>query len=303
MTDHADSPKRILVTAQNSFIGNSFGRWIAANYNGKYCVDYISCRDESWKEKTLAGYDVILHVAGIAHIKETKINVQKYYEVNRDLTVALAERAKAEGVRQFIFISSMSVYGLESGIITSKTIPNPTSAYGASKLQAEEHLKNMANVEYKLAIIRPPMVYGVNSKGNYERLKGIALKTPVFPKYRNSRSMIYVDNLSEFIRLIIDDCSSGVFFPQNREYVETSEMVQLIAKAHNKNVRLSPLFNPLLYLIKKRFKFVNKVFGNLVYEKDLSLYKMPYWVADFSQSIQLTEKSNVYEKNCNPIES
>lgn len=277
--------KRILITAKHSYIGNSFAEWT----NGKYDIDFISCRTDEWKQSSFSVYDAILHVAGIAHIKESKDNIKLYYEVNRDLTIELAAKAKADGVKQFIFLSSMSVYGIESGIINKDTPTNPKNNYGISKIEAENQIKLLENDHFKITTIRPPMVYGMGCKGNYSRLAKMALRLPIFPSVDNQRSMIHIDNLSEFLVLLIEDCSSGVYFPQNSEYVNTSEMVWLIAEFNGKKIRMIKLFNPLLSLLGNKIGIVNKVFGDLVYDKEMSIQKKNYCLHDLKESIRKTE--------------
>ena len=127
--------KKILITGANSYIGTSFEKYLKENYPDEYIVDTVDMIDGSWREKSFAGYDSVFHVAGIAHQKETKKNAHLYYEVNRDLAVETAKKAKSEGVKQFIFLSSMSVYGMDTGVITKETKPNPKSNYGKSKFQ------------------------------------------------------------------------------------------------------------------------------------------------------------------------
>src|SRR5699024_2557229 len=213
---------------------------------------------------------------------------EKYYKVNRDLTIEVAEKAKAQAVKQFIFLSSIIVYGENvnnNGIIDENTIPQPSNFYGNSKLQAERGISPLEDETFKVVIIRPPMIYGKGSKGNYHKLAKAAQKLPIFPDIDNQRSMLHIDNLSEFIRLMIDNEESGLFFPQNREYVKTSEMVRLIGEVHGKEVRLVKVFNPFLKLIRNRFGIVNKVFGNLVYHQSLSNYKINYRILDLKETI------------------
>jgi len=278
--------KKILITGANSYIGTNFEKWLS-NYPDEYEVDTISLRDELWKEKDFLIYDVVYHVAGIAHRKETDENRDLYFEINRDLAYEVAKKSKQDGVKQFIFLSTMSVYGLETGIITRDTPHNPNNAYGKSKLEAEELIKKLEDESFKIAIIRPPMVYGKGCKGNYPRLARLAIKTPIFPDVDNKRSMIYIDNLSEFIRLLIDNYSSGLFLPQNNEYVNTSEMVKLIAEVNGKKIIMTKIFNPLLKLLN--VSTINKVFGDLVYEKDLSEYENDYKIYEFKKSVFITE--------------
>lgn len=278
--------KNILITGKNSYIGTSLENWLMREPD-KYKVDRVDMRDGSWKEKDFSQYDVVFHVAGIAHIKETSDNQDLYYKVNRDLTYETAQKAKQDGVEQFIFLSSMSVYGIENGVIDMDTILKPNSAYGKSKIEAEDLINKLQDNSFTVATLRPPMVYGEGCRGNYPRLVGLALKTPIFPNVDNKRSMIYIDNLSEFVKQLIDNRNGGLFFPQNAEYVNTSEMVRLIAEAHGKRVVMTKLFNPLLRLLN--VSTVNKVFGDLVYDMSMSEYESDYRVYGFIESIIKTE--------------
>lgn len=280
--------KKILIIGKNSYIGKSLENWLRI-YPDKYYLDTISLRNDNWKQKDFSKYDVVFHAAGIAHIKETEANADLYYKVNRDLTFQVAKKAKFEGVKQFIFLSSMSVYGIEKGVIDSKSPLTPNSNYGKSKLQAEELIKSLEDdINFKVAILRPPMIYGKGCKGNYPRLAKLAVKIPFFPDIDNKRSMIYIDNLSEYVRLIIDNCESGLFFPQNNEYVNTTNMVKLVAHAHGKKIRTIKLFNFLIKIINN--STLNKVFGDLIYEKNLSKSKIKCdSFISIEESINLTE--------------
>ncbi|UTR12128.1 NAD-dependent epimerase/dehydratase family protein [Evansella sp. LMS18] len=288
--------KKILVTGANSYVGTSFIKWLS-QYPEKYSIDTISLRDESWKQRSFKGYDVVLHTVGIAHVDSSpdpKME-QEYYRVNRDLTIETAEKAKNEGVKQFIFLSSIIVYGDSSYInkprvIDEKTVPKPANFYGNSKLQAENGIKLLENESFKVAIIRPPMIYGKGSKGNYPKLAQAAQILPIFPNIENQRSMLHIDNLSEFLRLLIANKDSGIFFPQNAEYVKTSDMVKLISEARGKKIRLIKLFNPLLGILGRKVGIINKMFGSLIYEQSLSDYKKNYIVRNFKESIFETEK-------------
>jgi len=279
--------KKILITGANSYIGISFEKWLQ-QWLDDYSIDTVDMIGDDWKNKSFAGYDVVLHLAGIAHVKETKENADQYYKVNRDLVYEVAQKAKINGVKQFIFLSSMSVYGIENGVISRNSPLNPKSNYGKSKLQAEKLIAPLGDDTYKIVILRPPMIYGKGCKGNYPRLAKLALNFPFFPDIKNKRSMIFVDNLCEFVRLLIDDWGSGLFFPQNEEYVCTSEMVKLIAEVHRKKIQLTQAFNPLLRLFKTNT--VNKAFGDLVYNKNLSEYRSGYCIYGLQTSIRKTEE-------------
>lgn len=281
--------KRILITGVNSYVGNRLEAWLVKEPDN-YIVDKISLRDESWKDRDFSIYDSIVHVVGIAHRKETKDNKGLYYEVNRDLTFNIAQKAKQEGVPHFIFLSSMSVYGIDEGIIDEKTKPNPKSHYGKSKFEAEQLILSLENEQFKVAILRPPMIYGKGCKGNYRRLAKLARKVPIFPDIENKRSMIYIDNLSEFIKIIIDSHKNGLFFPQNSEYVNTTELVTLIATFNGKRIKLTKVFNPIINRLSN--ETVTKVFGDLVYSNKLASRNFTKSVIfiDFEESIKQTEE-------------
>jgi UDP-glucose 4-epimerase len=284
--------KNILITGKNSYIGTSLENWLMREPD-KYKVDTIDMKDGSWKDADFSIYDVVFHVAGIAHVSSDPKMEDFYYKVNRDLTIETAEKAKAEGVKQFIFMSSIIVYGDSSSskrVIDRNTVPTPSNFYGNSKLQAEEGIKHLESDDFKIVVLRPPMIYGKGSKGNYPRLANMAKKIPVFPYIDNERSMLHIDNLCEFIKVMIDHEETGLFFPQNKEYVKTSEMVKLIAEVHGKKILM---ISWMSWLIRLMFGIgiVNKVFGNLVYEKSMSDYdKANYRIRTFKESIELTEK-------------
>jgi len=289
--------KRILITGKDSYIGNSVKNWLMSSEQ-HYIIDEVCVKDNDWQGMNFSNYDAVFHVAGIAHSdtgKATEEIKMLYYKVNTDLTIEVAKKAKLEGVCQFIFMSSMIVYGDNApfGIrsrITKDTTPNPDNFYGDSKWQAEIGLVALKSDDFQIAIIRPPMVYGKDSKGNYPRLAKLAQKLPLFPDVDNERSMLHIDNLCEFIRLVITYVEDGIFHPQNAQYVKTSDLVVEIAAVHGKKIRLTRFFNPFLKILGRQLGIVNKVFGNLSYDMALSEYKDDYRIRDFRESIELTEK-------------
>ena len=285
-----DRVKKVLITGKDSYIGTSFEKWLS-QWPDKYMVDTIDMKGDTWKDNDFSEYDVVFHVAGIAHVSSNSKREDLYYRVNRDLAVETAIKAKAEGVKQFIFMSSIIVYGGSKSckrVIDQDTVPKPNNFYGRSKLQAEEGIRPLEDDNFKIVILRPPMIYGKGSKGNYPRLAKLARRIPVFPDINNQRSMLHIDNLCEFIKFMIDNKESGLFFPQNKEYVKTSEMVRLIAEVHGKKIRLTKVFNPFIKLIF-RIGTINKVFGNLVYEQSMGEYKENYRVNGLKESIEATE--------------
>ena len=230
----------------------------------------------------------------MGHVSEER--KAEYYAVNRDLTLAVAEKAKADGVGQFLYMSSAIVYGDSAPIgkrkvITKDTPVAPANFYGDSKAQAEKGLKKLESDAFRVAVLRPPMIYGPGSKGNYPTLSKMARKLPLFPKVDNQRSMLYVENLAECVRLLIEQGIGGIFWPQNREYSNTSQLVALIAKAHGKHIVLVPGFTWALKLLSHCTGLVNKAFGSLCYDPALSAAPGDYCVADLARSIEETEKT------------
>lgn len=291
--------KRILITGANSYIGTSFENYMK-KYADEYMVDTIDMIDGGWRKKSFSGYDVVYHVAGIAHSDNGKISKERerlYYAVNTDLAIETAQKAKAEGVKQFIFMSSAIVYGNSAPIgknkvITRETPVSPANCYGDSKVQAENGILPFNDETFKVVILRPPMIYGKSSKGNYPTLAKMALKFPVFPYVKNERSMLYIGNLMEFVRLMIQNEESGIFWPQNAEYSNTSELVKTIAAEHGKKVHLLKGFGWALKFLGIFMGLVNKAFGSLSYDKTLSEYKENYRIATLSESIAVTESDN-----------
>ena len=273
--------RRLLIAGTRSYIGESFKAFLAQRPE-EYQVDELETIGLKPTKALFEGVDAIFCVAGIAHIKETSENRRLYYDVNRDLVVEIAKTAKEAGVKQFILLSTTSVYGLEVGHITKASQPRPKNAYGESKLQADEEIKKLEDDGFKFCCLRPPMVYGKNCRGNYQALRKFALKSPIFPDYPNRRSMIYIGNLCEFVKECVNEEKSGLFLPQNAEYTNTSEMVKLIAREHGKKIMLTKAFNWAIRIAP--VKVVKKVFGDLTYEPTETVNKY-----GFEESVRLTE--------------
>ena len=286
--------KKILITGAGSFVGTSFEKYIRDNYADRYEVEAIEMRDGSWRKKNFSDHDVVYHVAGIAHSDNGKNSAGKekiYRSVNTDLAIEVALKAKTEGIKQFIFMSSAIIYGDSAPIgkakvITKDTAPSPTNCYSDSKLQAEKGIIPLQNESFKVCILRPPMIYGKGGKGNFPILEKMADKLPIFPKVQNQRSMLYIGNLVEFVRLMIENEEEGIFWPQNAEYSNTSELVKMIAEAKGKKIILVSGFGWMLKLLSFATGLVNKAFGNLCYEQNMSEYKQPYRRFTLNDSIR-----------------
>ncbi len=295
--------KRVLITGANSYIGTAVEKYLTDH---QYLVDTVDMMDASWREKDFVGYDTVYHVAGIAHADTGRVSEERkaqYYKINTDLAEETARKAKEDGVRQFIFMSSAIVYGDSAPIGCAKRIVSadeakPANFYGDSKFQAEKKILAMESEHFSVVILRPPMIYGKNSKGNYPVLAKLAKKLPVFPAVRNERSMLYIENLCEFVRLMIANEEKGLFHPQNAEYSNTSELVKLIAHAHGRKILLIPGFGWALKLLSHLTGLVNKAFGSMSYDMALSEYKEDYRVCGLYESIERTEKQG-HEESVN----
>ena len=294
--------KRVLITGKGSYIGTKVERWLR---KAGHDVDVLDMLNDEWKEFDFHGYDSIYHVAGIAHADISNVSEETkklYYSVNCNLAVEIAEKAKNSGVSQFIYMSSLLVYG-DSGMgsykddryIDNSTSPNPSNFYGDSKWQAEIKLKELISDTFHVAVLRPPMIYGRGCKGNYNGMRKIAIKSPIFPDYNNKRSVLYIGNLCEFVRLLIEEGSGGIFWPQNKEYVKTSDFIRQIANVHKRPILITKKINWLIpfgaYMPQKISGLVNKAFGSLYIDKDLSdSFEGKYQVYTFYESIRRTER-------------
>lgn len=289
--------KKVLITGANSYIGVSFEKYMQ-NFTEEVSVETVDMIDGTWREKDFSAYECVYHVAGIAHSDNGKISEEKkklYYAVNTDLAIETAKKAKADGVKQFIFMSSAIVYGKSAKIgktkmITKDTPVDPENCYSDSKVQAEIGLKELEDENFKLVILRPPMIYGKGSKGNYPTLSKFGKKLPFFPYVKNQRSMLYIENLLEFVRLMIVNEESGTFFPQNAEYGNTSEIVKKIGVAHGRKVRLVKGFGWAVKFMGLFTGLINKAFGNFTYDMSMSEYKQDYRLKTLDESIEATEQ-------------
>ncbi len=296
-----DDIKNVLITGKDSYIGNAFTSYAMEHYpNIK--IDTLDMLDGMWKDRSFEGYDAILHVAGIAHADTENLCDEKkdeYYRINKDLAIQVAKKGRDSGVKQFIFMSSMIIYGEsapygKTKIIDEHTIPNPTNFYGDSKWQADKGIRALKSEDFNVAVLRPPMIYGHGCKGNYLTLSTLAKNLPIFPCVYNERSMLHIDNFCEFLCLLILSGEGGVYFPQNRQYSNTSELVKQINKVKGGKVRTIKLLNPLVMISShiqgKIGRLTNKAFGNFVYDQKLSQYKgLEYQIVDLNESIKRTE--------------
>lgn len=294
--------KKVLITGANSYIGVSFENYVNEHYSPELSIDTVDMIDGSWRQKDFVPYDIVFHVAGIAHADVSRVDEEtkkKYYAVNTDLAKETCKKAKDSGVKQFVFMSSAIIYGEsapygQSKRITKEIEPQPSNFYGDSKWQADKGVRELADENFTVTVLRPPMIYGKGSKGNYPILSKMAKKLPIFPNIQNERSMLYIENLCEFLAQVMIRGEGGIFWPQNAEYTKTSEMVRMIAAASGHKIKVSKAWNwvvKLAYIIPgKTRNLINKAFGNMTYDQIISQYDFEYRVVDLRDSIARTEK-------------
>ena len=281
--------KKILITGAGSFVGESVKKYILET-SSEFEIDAVDTMDGHWKEADFEKYDVVFHVAGIAHVDPKPEMAPLYYKVNRDLTIEIARHAKSQGVKQFVFMSSRIVYyaskSLKGNVTRPETQPAPNDFYGDSKLQAENGLHELECESFKICILRPPMIYGPGNKGNLPRLGWLATKLPIFPAWHNKRSMLHVNNLAEFVKQIILREMSGTFFPQNADLADTVEIVRHFAKEHNHKIWISRIFNPFVWLGSLFLPAIPKMFADSYYVPEMSQYEFDYQVVGFEESLK-----------------
>ncbi len=280
--------KRVLIAGEGSYIGTRIAAWLGRSPE-RFAATALDMRGDGWRAFDFAGFDAVVLVAGIAHLRETKENEPLYDAVNHRLAVAVAESAKAAGVSQFVFFSSMSVYGRTTGRITADTPARPSSAYGRSKLAAEAGLTALAGEGFRVATLRPPMIYGPGCRGNYPRLSALVQRLPVFPRVQNERSMLYIDTLCAFVERLLDSGEGGLFFPQNPDYVRTDALAAAIAAAHGRRLWQPRGLGWLLRLLAPRVPTLGKVFGTLTYDRAMSAAFADTAALPFAETIRRTE--------------
>lgn len=289
---------RVLITGKGSYIGRKLKTWL--ENTGEIIVDELDMLNPDWVNCDFTPYDTVIHVAAIVHKKDKKIPWATYYEVNANLPVRVAKKAKESHVEQFIFFSTMAVYGQNKklpygNIIDDKTLLNPKNFYGRSKLEAEKKLKKLNSKDFKVSIVRPPNILGYGCPGNYVNFFiKIAKLTPVFPKvYENSKqSFLYIDNLCKFIYILMNNRKSGIFHPQDGEGFSTFELVSEMANVLHKQIYFSVTLGKVIRFFSK-IPIIIKVFGGVSYSSFLSEqpYKN-YSIVNFKSAIRKTIKNS-----------
>lgn len=275
--------KKILIYGKGSYIGDHYREGLEARGHQVTMIDSLVQKPG---EFPLEGYEVVINVVGIAHIKITPDMEPLFYKINTDYAVDLCRLAKEAGVKQYIYMSSMNVFGDTSECIKSREQENPKNFYGKSKMLADERIHAMEDTDFKVVSIRPPVVYGKGCKGNFTLLEKVAGVAFVFPKYKNTRSMIFIDHLVNFLCQMVENEENGYFHPQNKNHISTTEAVVAIRKAKGKKTLLIPGLGWLICLMMLFVTKAERAFANDYYDLEISKYRdNSYCPGEFEDTI------------------
>lgn len=283
--------RSVLILGENSFIGGALERRLAA-FVGRYRVRALGMHGEAWQAFDFSGFDCAVHVAGIAHVSPKPQMTPLYEAVNRDLALACARRCKQAGVRQFIFLSSANVFGQaacagQERLIAPDTPPAPANAYGRTKLEAEQGLRALEDEHFRVAVLRPMMVFGAGCRGNYRLLSALARRAFIFPAFGGLRGAVYIEDLAELMRRIIDAGAGGTYHPQTLA-ATAAQFACAVAAAHGRRLRLTRAFNPLLRLLGRR-GVLRRAFGGFCYRADMAARGDADGAPDLLMCVQRTE--------------
>lgn len=262
----------VAIIGKDSYIGSHIAKLLKSK---GYNVTEVEAIDNKWADFDFTTVDTVVHVAAIVHRKDIT-DPEIYNEVNVKLPLKVAKQAMASGVQQFVFMSSMAVYGkghvLKDCSIEPGDALNPSTEYAKSKLLAETELQKLALDSMALSIVRPPSVYGCGCKGNlFDRYYKIAGMLPVIPECEPQclQGVVYIDNLSQAVYSIIRDRKAGCFHPQDNELLSTAQLLNEIRKHQSKNSKISRALGK----IGSVFSFVSvykKLFGAVYYSPKFS---------------------------------
>lgn len=265
----------ILITGASGFVGLH----AIQVFRKKYNVDTISLKGKNPEEIELNKYEVILHLAGIAH-QTKKISSGEYESANHKLPVQLAKKANEQGVGHFIFISTVKVYGENSEqALNENSKCTPVDAYGQSKLNAEKDLLSMNSDSFIVSVIRPALIYGKGVKGNLAKLVNLIRAVPVipFPLIHNKRSLVYVENLLAMVDKIIEKRIPGIFLACDVNDISTTQLISAFAA----ELKKKPVFIPIpaftKNLIRQFFPYkYDRLFGSFVVDSSVSNQKLDF---------------------------
>ena len=286
--------KKIVVTGTSGFVGKRFVEY----NNNKYIIESLSLRDVDISTLKLKGVDAIIHLAGKAHQME-KIEDRIYFDVNYGLTKSLVDRAMQENVPHFIYISTTKVYGDEINSVLNENSPCiPTDVYGESKLKAELYLSTISS-SIKTAVVRPPLVYGPEVKGNLIQLLHLCKKNIPLPfgNTQNARSMVFVDNLIALINTIIDQQATGIYIAGDRDTLSTDKLVSLIRL----NLGMKKMLITVPFFLRKIIKILKprlfiRLYGSFIVDNTNTNNKLNF-VPPYSSEYGIEQMVKWFKQN------
>ena len=267
---------KILITGANSFIGLNYQK-----YSKFESISQISLRDYEPEQINYAGYDVILHLVAIVHQTRT-VAEKEYFRVNKDLTIRTAKAARANGVKQFVFMSTVKVYGDSkpaSGIWNESSECSPNDSYGKSKYAAENVLRELEDNNFTVSIVRTPLVYGEDVKANMLSLINLIHKFPILPlgNIKNERSFTSVRNLTAYIDRIIELRASGVFIAKDLRNISTTELVRILSKALGKKIYLLTIPSLMASLFSMIYPAIfDRLYSNFCFDNQVTLDRLGF---------------------------
>lgn len=264
----------ILIAGKNSYIGKNIGQYILEQ-DAAAQVTYISVRDEMWKNLDLSIYDGVVFAAAIVHRKDVT-DPEIYHKVNTVLPYEFAQKAKKEGVKRFLFLSTAAVYGQGktlpvTNLICEDTPLAPVEPYGKSKLEAEQLLQTLEDEKFFVTLVRTINVYGKGCPGNYfNQLAKLAKMMPLHPKAYTGvkQGFIHVRSLARLCYLALNADRGGIYHAQDPEPVSTYEILQALSQGMG--IRRVGLPCHTLMRIMPRVSPMVKLFGGVAYDAELA---------------------------------
>lgn len=274
----------VLIFGAGSYIGEHYREALEARGHKLTMVDAIKVKPA---EIDFDGIDTVINVAGIAHIKITQDMEDLFYKVNTHLAIDLCKAAKERGVKQYIYMSSMNVFGDTSERIYTREQEAPKNFYGKSKWLADKGIHEMESEDFKVASVRPPVVYGKGCKGNFVLLVKLSKLFFVFPSFKNTKSMIYIDNLSNFMCELVENGDGGYFHPQNATHTNIAEIIKEVRAAMGKKTLIVPGFGWAVKLLMKLSHKAERAFADDYYDIEFSKYNdNTYCSVSFVESVK-----------------
>lgn len=251
-------PLRILVTGSSGFVGSAVSVALARAGHAVRSAsrkrdDRLAATGNEWValpdlqgevdwDPIVAGVDVVVHLAAIAH--RSDVESKDYARANRIATASLAQACQRHAITRLIFMSSI---GAQAGsaadhVVTETDEPSPVTAYDRAKLAAEDEIRRSG---VPFTILRPVIVYGAGAKANIALMTRIAsLPLPLpFGAFHNRRSLLSIDNLAQAVLFCVENPSTEnqTFIVSDRDPITFAEMLAALRKAQGRSPGLFPV--------------------------------------------------------------